>query len=144
MNNYCTIGRLTRDPDTTYTTTGKAVTSFDLAVDVGYGDRKKTIFWPCKFWGEKGVNFAKYVAKGHRVAIQASVDQEEWTDRNTQENRKKLVLDVRDFTLIERKDISERPSQERPPQSPAPRPSQQDDSSEEPNTDGLDGDDIPF
>ena len=100
MNNYTTIGRLTKDAETRFTPTGKAVTSFDIATDVGFGQNKKTIFWSCKLWGERGETFAKYVTKGHQVGIEASIDQEEWKDKNTGELRKKLVLNVKDFTLL--------------------------------------------
>lgn len=100
MNNYSTIGRLTRDPETTFTPSGKSITSFAIALDVGFGDKKKTIFWECKLWGERGETFAKYVFKGHQVGIEARIDQEEWNDKATGEQRKKLVLVVNDFTLL--------------------------------------------
>lgn len=100
MNNYSTIGRLTKEAETKLLQSGKSVTSFDLAVDVGFGDRKKTIFWPCKLWGERGETFGKYVKKGHQVGIVAEVDQEEWDDKTTGDKRKKLVLNVRDFSLL--------------------------------------------
>jgi single-strand DNA-binding protein len=100
MNSYQTIGRLTRDPETRFTTSGKSITSFDIAVDVGFGQNKKTVFWSCKIWGERGETFVKYVAKGHQVGIESSIDQEEWKDKSTGEDRKKLVLNVNNFTLI--------------------------------------------
>jgi len=100
MNSYQTIGRLTRDPETKSTTTGKGITSFAIAMDVGFGDKKKTIFWECKIWGERGETFTKYVFKGHQVGIEARIEQEEWVDKATQEQRKKLVLVVNDFTLL--------------------------------------------
>ena len=100
MNSYQTIGRLTRDPETKYTTGGKSITSFAIALDVGFGNNKKTIFWECKLWGERGETFAKYVAKGHQVGIESRIEQEEWTDKASGEQRKKLVLVVNDFTLI--------------------------------------------
>ena len=143
MNNYSTIGRLTRDPETKYTTSGKSVTSFSLALDVGFGDRKKTIFWECKIWGERGETFAKYVFKGHQVGIAAEIDQEEWDDKTTSEKRKKLVLNVRDFTLLSNGEKRQESSnqggrqQQRPAQQQrVPEPEQQDP--------GLDGEDIPF
>jgi single-strand DNA-binding protein len=118
MNSYQTIGRLTRDPETRFTTTGKSITSFDIAVDVGFGQNKKTVFWPCKIWGERGETFVKYVAKGHQVGIESSIDQEEWTDKTSGEPRKKLVLNVNNFTLIsngEKKAPATQNEQEAPP-----------------------------
>jgi len=154
MNSYQTIGRLTRDPETKYTTAGKAITSFAIALDVGFGDNKKTIFWECKLWGERGETFTKYVLKGHQVGIESRIDQEEWVDKATQEQRKKLVLVVNDFTLLSNGEkgqglpASKEDAQQRTArQAPAPRkvaPASQDDSGEGPITEGAMGDDIPF
>ena len=113
MNNYTTIGRLTRDPETRYTPTGKAITSFAIAMDVGFGDKKKTIFWDCKIWGERGETFAKYVLKGHQVGLEASIDQDEWDDKATGEKRKKLLLNVNNFTLLQNGEKSQQ-SEPRP------------------------------
>jgi single-strand DNA-binding protein len=124
MNNYSTIGRLTRDPETKFTPQGKGITSFAIAMDVGFGDKKKTIFWECKIWGERGETFTKYVFKGHQVGIEARIEQEEWVDKATQEQRKKLVLVVNDFTLLSNGEKGQRAEYQQKGQEPkqaAPR-----------------------
>ena len=124
MNNYSTIGRLTRDPETKFTPQGKGITSFAIAMDVGFGDKKKTIFWECKLWGERGETFTKYVFKGHQVGIEARIEQEEWVDKATQEQRKKLVLVVNDFTLLSNGEKGQRAEYQQKGQEPkqaAPR-----------------------
>lgn len=146
MNSYQTIGRLTRDPEMKYIPSGKAVTSFGIAMDVGFGDNKKTIFWDCKLWGDRGEAFCKYVTKGNQVGIESRIDQEEWADRASGEQRKKLVLVVTDFTLIssgERSQPQGEPKKTVQPR-PAARPAPSQDFGEGPITDGMDGDDIPF
>lgn len=145
MNNYSTIGRLTRDPETKFTPAGKSITSFALAMNVGFGDKKKTIFWECKIWGERGQAFAEYVLKGHQVGIEARIDQEEWNDKATGEQRKKLVLVVNDFTLLSNGEKGQ--SQGAPKTSQPPRkvtPAAQDDTSDGPITEWMEGDDVPF
>jgi len=142
MNNISLIGRLTRDPETITTTTGKLITQFTIAFDVGYGERKKAIFLDCKLWGERGEKFAKFVRKGHRVGITGSLDQDEWDDKTTGEKKKKLLINVNDFTLIERKGdgspVDPTPERtERPPARPN-RPAKT------PSQDLEDDDDIPF
>lgn len=145
MNSFNTIGRLTRDPETKYIPKGKAITSFDIAQYVGFGDNKKTIFWPCKLWGERGETFAKYVFKGHQVGIEASIDQEEWTDKASGEQRKKLVLNVSNFTLLSNGEKGQQGSTEKKTVQPRPTPrtAPQDDFGEGPITEGAD-DGIPF
>lgn len=124
MNNLSLIGRLTRDPETRFIPNGKAVTSFSVAYDVGWGDKKRAVFLDCKLWGERGENLAKFVSKGHRIALVGSLDQEEWDDKTTGEKKKKFVFDVRDFTLIERKAPDDEHEQTERQQTtrPAPRP----------------------
>ena len=123
MNNLSLIGRLTRDPETKFTTSGKAITSFSVAYDVGWGDKKRSVFLDCKMWGERGENLVKFVNKGHRVALVGSLDQDEWDDKATGEKKKKFIFDVRDFTLIERKAPDEQQdSAPRQQARPAPRP----------------------
>jgi len=124
MNNYSTIGRLTRDPETKFTLQGKGITSFAIAIDVGFGDKKKTLFWECKIWGERGETFTKYVLKGQQVGIEARIDQEEWNDKATGEQRKKLVLVVNDFTLLSNGEKGQRAEYQQKGQEPkqaAPR-----------------------
>lgn len=121
MNNLSLIGRLTRDPETKFTQSGKAITSFSVAYDVGWGDKKRSVFLDCKIWGERGENLVKFVNKGHRVALVGSLDQEEWDDKTTGEKKKKFVFDVRDFTLIERKAPDDKPTERQQTTRPAPR-----------------------
>lgn len=152
MNNLSLIARLTREPETQFTTSGKSVTNFGVAYDMGFGDKKRACFLDCKLWGDRGETFAKYVQKGHSVALTGSLDMESWQDKQTQQKRSKHVLDVRDFTLLNNK----REGEASPPQErgygnrPAPRPQQQRpaddfaDTSAGSISEGMEDDDIPF
>ncbi len=150
MNNYSTIGRLTRNPETKFTTTGKAITTFDIAVDVGFGQNKKTIFWPCKLWGDRGEVFSKYVGKGNQVGITAEIDQDEWDDKKTGEKRKKLLLNVSNFTLISNGEkrpeggSEKRAIEQKTPERRTAADALDDAQREAERGAGLDGDDIPF
>ncbi|MFT4179483.1 MAG: single-stranded DNA-binding protein [Thermomonas sp.] len=63
--NICTFkGRIGRDAVTRYTQGGKAVTGFSLAVDIGWGDNKATLWIECNIWGERGEKLAQHLLKG--------------------------------------------------------------------------------
>lgn len=147
MNTLNIICRLTREPETTFTTSGKAVTNFGIAWDMGYGDNKRACFIDCKLWGDRGENFVRFVKKGHQVGLTCSLDMESWDDKTTGKKRTKHTLDVRDFTLLSNKRDGEgsapapTPRQQRPP---APQQTQQDDSGNSPINDEMETDDIPF
>ena len=44
INKVILMGRLTRDPEVRHTSTGKAVCSFSIAIDNGYGENRQTDF----------------------------------------------------------------------------------------------------
>ena len=75
MNRLTIIGNLTADPEKRTTTTGKTVTTFNVAVN-----RRKKVegqpdadFFRVSAWDAMGENCAKYLAKGRKVAVVGSV-----------------------------------------------------------------------
>lgn len=82
MNSCIFTGRLTADPETRYTTEGKAVTTFNLAVDDGYGDNKTTSFFRIVLFGKTAESAEKYLSKGQKVAVMARAKQNSWTDKD--------------------------------------------------------------
>jgi single-strand DNA-binding protein len=63
------IGRITKDAELKYTSSGKAVANFNLAVDDGYGDNKTTLWIRCALWGERAEKLAEYLTKGKPVYV---------------------------------------------------------------------------
>lgn len=73
MNKITLIGRLTTDLSLRYVpTTGKAVANFTLAVPRKY-DRDKADFLRCTIFGKGAEILAEHTVKGHRLAIDGSV-----------------------------------------------------------------------
>lgn len=73
LNRIILIGRLTRDPEMRYTTSGKAVTNFTLAVDRGWsspsGD-KETDFIDIVVWDKQAETVANYLKKGRLAGVE--------------------------------------------------------------------------
>ena len=68
MNLIILSGNLTKDCELRYTAgTGKAVVSFSIAVNEGYGDKKTTQFFNITSFGAEKV--ADYLTKGTKVLI---------------------------------------------------------------------------
>lgn len=84
MNNVILIGRLTRDPETKYTSGQMAVTKFTLAIDRPgkQGEEKKTDFVRITVFGKQAENCEKYLAKGRLVAIQGRIQTGSYQDKN--------------------------------------------------------------
>lgn len=70
MNSWNGIGRLTKEPVVNYTaTTQMAVARFTVAIDDGYGEKKRTNFIPIVVFGKQAENCEKYLHKGSMVGI---------------------------------------------------------------------------
>jgi single-strand DNA-binding protein len=75
LNKCVLIGRLTKDPDLRYTTSGTAVAKFTLAVDRPRraDSEKETDFIPVVAWGKTAENCANYIGKGSLVAVEGRI-----------------------------------------------------------------------
>ena len=140
LNVWTFTGRLGRDAEQKYLPNGTAVTEFSVAVDVGFGD-KKTTLWPrCAMFGDRGAKVAQYLLKGQQVGVSGSVNLREWTNKDC-ETKTSLEVRVSELDLIGSKGDGE---QRQAPQ--AERPQAQDQSApakKKPYFDDMD-DDIPF
>jgi single-strand DNA-binding protein len=76
-NNFFFIGRLTRNPELRYTSSNKAVTQIDLAVQNGKDD---VTFVPITLFGNIAENVHKYCEKGDQVGFQGIVKNHNWED----------------------------------------------------------------
>ena len=73
MNSIILLGRLTKDPDVRYTSQGKTVAQFTLAVDRPYKDKdgnKEADFIPVVLWGKPAELVGNSTRKGHRLLVE--------------------------------------------------------------------------
>ena len=67
MNIAILMGRMTRDPELRYTSSGKAYANFTLAVQK---TRDEAEFIDCVAWEKTAETIAEYFGKGNRILIQ--------------------------------------------------------------------------
>lgn len=79
MNSWAITGRLGQDCEVFTTKTDKIMTSFSVAVDVGWGERKHTLWVRCTAWGESA---APYLLKGKEVAVVGEADLREYDKKD--------------------------------------------------------------
>jgi single-strand DNA-binding protein len=63
------VGHLGRDPEMRYTPDGQAVTSFSVAVQAGFGENKKTLWFRVSAWGKTGEACNQYLTKGSKCLV---------------------------------------------------------------------------
>ncbi|KKL76891.1 hypothetical protein LCGC14_2040300, partial [marine sediment metagenome] len=66
MNKVILLGNLTEDPEVK-SYQDNSFTVFCVAVQDGYGDKKKTFFFDCIASGKTGENIAKFFEKGKPI-----------------------------------------------------------------------------
>lgn len=74
LNRALLVGRLTRDPELRRTGSGKAVTSFNLAVERNFkSDDQEADFINCVCWGKIAENTERYCSKGSMVSVDGRI-----------------------------------------------------------------------
>ena len=64
------VGRLGKDVELRYSPDGKAVASFSVAVDDGFGENKKTIWLRVSVWEKQAETCNQYLHKGSLVLVE--------------------------------------------------------------------------
>lgn len=91
LNKVVLIGRMTKDTEIRHTGSGKAVGSFTLAVDNGYGENKTTDFINCVAWEKKAEFIEKYFGKGRMIVLVGRISTRTWEG---EDGRKNYVTEV--------------------------------------------------
>ena len=132
MNNVVLVGRLTKDPELKYLTSGTAVATFTMAIDRDYKNKDGSIttdFIPVEIMGKPAEFVANYITKGRLVAIQGSVRVDRY---ETPDGEKRTFTKVagRNIQALESKSKVEQ-GEQAPQESPA-------------EFSAVDDDDVPF
>lgn len=94
-NSVTLVGNLTRDPELRYTTGGRGVASFGLAVNRRYqvnGEWQEQVsFFNIVAWADLGENAAASLHKGNRVIVTGRLEQRSY---ETRDGEKRNVTEV--------------------------------------------------
>ncbi len=86
INKVILMGRLTRDPEVRHTSTGRAVCSFSVAVDNGYGENRQTDFINCVAWQNQAEFLGRYFTKGMMVIVSGRISTRSWEGQDGRKN----------------------------------------------------------
>ncbi len=107
INRVILIGRLTKDPELKYTSSGAAIGSFSLAVNRQFtnsnGDREAD-FINCVIWRKSAENFANFTHKGSLVGIDGRLQTRNYENQQGQRVYVTEVV-VDNFSLLEKKSV---------------------------------------
>jgi single-strand DNA-binding protein len=99
-NTVLLIGRMTSDVESRFTSTGKQVSNFSIAVDKNYkspSGEKLTNFFQCTAFGKTAEIFSTYLGKGRLISIVGVLDHEQWTNN---EGKKQSTVKVKVDSVV--------------------------------------------
>lgn len=82
MNNVILIGRLTKDPELSFTPSQTALCKFTIAVDRQSKEEKTADFIRIVVWGKQAENCDRYLFKGKQVAVNGRIQTGSYKDRD--------------------------------------------------------------
>jgi len=96
VNKVILVGRLGRDPETRYTSSGQAVCNFTLATDETYKDRagerqKRTEWHRIVVWAKQAEIAQQYLHKGSLIYVEGRIQTRQWDDR---EGQKRTTVEI--------------------------------------------------
>lgn len=109
INRTVLVGRLTRDPELKYTNSGRAVASFNIAVNRQFtnsqGEREAD-FINCVIWNKTAENFCNFTCKGSLVGIDGRIQTRSYEN---QQGTRVFVTEVvaENFSLLESKNSNQ-------------------------------------
>ena len=107
LNKVQLIGHLGADPESRFTTSGSAVTNFNLATNESWksaeGDTKEKTEWHrVVMFGKMAETAAEYMKKGQLVYIEGRLQTRSWDDKdNVKRYTTEILCD--NFTMLGRK-----------------------------------------
>lgn len=92
-------GRLGKDCETREMQNGTKVVSFSVADDVGYGEKKRTQWIKCSYFGDRAAKLAQYLTKGSLIEVTGSASTEAWVKKADNSPQATLTVNVMDVRL---------------------------------------------
>lgn len=121
MNIFTGTGRIGRDAEVRSTQNGTSVAGFPVAVDVGFGDKKQTLWLDASIWGKRAEGgLIPYLVKGQQVSVSGEIGTREFQKRDGSPGFA-VTLRVNEIDLVGGDgQKSQQPQQQRqaPPQQP--------------------------
>ncbi len=102
LNHVTLIGRLTRDAELKYTSTGFAISTFSIAVNRRRKNGEQWIeeasFFEINLYGKSAESLKPYLLKGKQVAVDGELRQDRWEQDG--QPRSKIVISANNVQLL--------------------------------------------
>lgn len=102
MNSVDVIGRLTRDPELRYTSSGHAIAGFGIACERSFTNQqgeKETDFFDVTCWRKLAEVVANNLGKGRLVGVSGRLQQDRWEQDG--QKRSKVVIVANEVQFLD-------------------------------------------
>lgn len=97
MNKVILIGNVAREVELKYTTTGKAVANFTMAVNDRF-NKETTYFFDCIVWNKAAELSAQYLGKGKKAGVVGRLTNRSYETKDGQKRKvTEIVVDEVEF-----------------------------------------------
>jgi single-strand DNA-binding protein len=107
-SNVTAMGRLVRDPEVKFTTSGTAVSNCTIALKSSYKDGDDS-FIDLVVWGKAAEFLGQWAKKGARIFVSGELEQQRW-EKKDGTKASKIVVKVNAANLIDWPEKDEEPS----------------------------------
>jgi single-strand DNA-binding protein len=151
VNKVILVGRVGRDPEVRYISSGAPVATFSVATDESFksrnGEQQQHTEWhKVVAWNKLAEICGEYLTKGKLVYIEGSIRSRQWEDQSGNKRTSYEII-ARNMQMLGSRADSERAGAgaSRPAASPSQGSEERDDSGPDPSPEGeITDDDIPF
>ena len=95
INHVTLVGRLVRDAELKYISSGQAVCKFSVAVNKRRKNGEQWVdepnFFDITLWGRLGESINQYLTKGKQVALEGELRQDRWEQDGQQRSKVEIV-----------------------------------------------------
>ena len=106
MNKVILVGRLAQEPEVRYTQSGKAVASFNLAVN-RYGQKDSADFIPIVAWEKLAEVIGNNLKKGSQVLVEGRMQVRSYETQDGQKRRAtEVIVQTVEFLGSKKTDVS--------------------------------------
>lgn len=112
INVFTASGNVGSDMEVRVTPNGKSIGNFNIPVETGYGDNKKTAWVTCKMFGDRADKLQHYIKKGSQVTVTGAFSIDEWEKDGVKHSRPCIL--VNDVQLPRKNDAQPQPQQPQP------------------------------
>ena len=115
-------GNVGGDMETRVTPNNKTIGQFNVAVNSGWGENKKTAWVTCKMFNERADKLAQYIKKGMLITVSGELSVDEWEKDGVK--NKRVCCIVNDVQLPSQQQAPQQQPQQQPQQGYQQQPQQ--------------------